>query len=200
MNTNTHTQSHTLMPSCARFLNYSFNFRGTKAAAKLQLHLQLVSIHIHAAKWKRQHLNAIYLNLSNHYTQLPPALLPLSTLLPILIIIIVFARSSWQRLLGALPSSAAFSLAFYFSFSCCCLSYLLLPPFARLAHLNVFSWHLHRHSIRLISFSCHSQWVDESLGSLDSCSSPARVLVCGCLLLCGAATVCGEDLAAHAFF
>lgn len=129
-----------------------------------------------------------------------PLSLPLSPLLPILIIIIVFARSSWQRLLGALPSSAAFSLAFYFSFSCCCLSYLLLPPFARLAHLNVFSWHLHRHSIRLISFSCHSQWVDESLGSLDSCSSPARVLVCGCLLLYGAATVCGEDLAAHAFF
>lgn len=101
---------------------------------------------------------------------------------------------------GALPSSAAFSLAFYFPFFCCCLSYLLLPPFARLAHLNVFSWHLHRHSIRLISFSCHSQWVDESLGCLDYCSSPARVLVCGCLLLCGAATVCGEDLAAHAFF
>lgn len=79
------------------------------------------------------------------------------------------------------------SLAFFLAFSLACL--LLLSPFARLAHLNVFSWHLHRHSIRLISFSCHSQWVDESLGCL---SPPAllllpvlHLLVCSCLLLCG---------------
>lgn len=103
------------------------------------------------------------------------------------IIIIVFARSSWQRLLWLRLLPAAFSLAFFLAFSLACL--LLLSPFARLAHLNVFSWHLHRHSIRLISFSCHSQWVDESLGCL---SPPALLLlpvllllVCSCLLLCG---------------
>lgn len=122
-----------------------------------------------------------------------PSLWPLNL---IHIIIIVFACSSWQHLLGALLSSAAFSLAI--SFSCCCLlpSPFSFPPFARLAHLNVFSWHLHRHSIRLISFSCHSQWVDESLGCLllDSCSIPARVLVLSlsCLLLCGSYCVPGR--------
>jgi len=33
---------------------------------------------------------------------------------------------------------------------------LIFPPNERLGleRLNVFSWHLHRHSIRLISFSC----------------------------------------------
>lgn len=100
-----------------------------------------------------------------------PSLWPLNL---IHIIIIVFACSSWQHLLGALLSSAAFSLAISFSCRCLSPSRFSFPPFARLAHLNVFSWHLHRHSIRLISFSCHSQWVDESLGCLllDSYSSP----------------------------
>lgn len=87
-------------------------------------------------------------------------------------------------ILAASPLAAPFArclLSLAFSLAC------LLSPFARLAHLNVFSWHLHRHSIRLISFSCHSQWVDESLGCL---SPPALLLlpfllllVCSCLLL-----------------
>lgn len=166
------------------FIQFSWH----KSRSQLQLHLQLVSIHIHAAKWKRQHLNAIYLNLSNHYTQLPPPPPPPPPPLPSQaqlhhhhrLRVLILAASPWS-----------------FAFICCLLLSLLLllllpftfffPLFARLAHLNVFSWHLHRHSIRLISFSCHSQWVDESLGCLllDSFSSPVRVLVWGCLLLCG---------------
>lgn len=105
--------------------------------------------------------------------------------------VLILAASPWSfAFICCLLLSHLLLLLLPFTFS------LLLSPFARLAHLNVFSWHLHRHSIRLISFSCHSQWVDESLGCLllDSCSIPARVLVLSlsCLLLCGSYCVPGR--------